>query len=138
MKLSQVRSLLAPAFGSLILYSLIAVGVEAADECQPHTWKKRGLEATSSLTAQYTPKFTPSAFQKRAEPGEINCRNWGNTYSTVNYYTCTELSNKYDIDVEHFFMLNPELTLDCKNIKPNTAYCVSGCKFRPSLSPLEP
>ncbi|KAF3807738.1 hypothetical protein GCG54_00007471 [Colletotrichum gloeosporioides] len=75
----------------------------AADECQPWTWK-RDVEAA----------------------GDIVCRYDATTSSTVNYYTCTEISLQYSISVEKFFLLNPDLDRDCETIKPNTTYCVRG------------
>ncbi|OBT74629.1 hypothetical protein VF21_06412 [Pseudogymnoascus sp. 05NY08] len=58
--------------------------------------------------------------------GQVNCRYSGTTDSEVNYYTCTSLAKFYGISNKVFFTLNPELALDCSNIKPNTPYCVSG------------
>lgn len=60
--------------------------------------------------------------------GDLVCRNTGSTYADVNYYTCTQLANKYEITIEKFFMLNPGLDPGCGNIKPYTKYCVAGCK----------
>ncbi|ORY10358.1 hypothetical protein BCR34DRAFT_539710, partial [Clohesyomyces aquaticus] len=58
--------------------------------------------------------------------GDINCRYWGKTYDNVNYYTCTEICDKYDITTELFFKLNPTLKLDCSKIQPKWRYCVAG------------
>lgn len=63
------------------------------------------------------------------EPGEINCRMWSFEEEEVNYYTCTKISDRYLMEVEEFFMLNPGLEPDCSNIEPNTRYCVRGCKL---------
>jgi hypothetical protein len=60
--------------------------------------------------------------------GDLVCRLPGRTYADVNYYTCTQLANKYGITIEKFFMLDPGLDPDCGNIKPYTDYCVAGCK----------
>jgi hypothetical protein len=61
-------------------------------------------------------------------PGDIVCRYESTTKSEVNYYTCTELALKYSITVEKFFLLNPSVDRDCDTIKPDTVYCVDGCK----------
>ena len=62
-------------------------------------------------------------------PGEINCRYSTFSSANVNYYTCTELAEWYYITVEEFFKLNPTINKECSNIKPNTEYCVEGCKI---------
>ncbi|EPE32552.1 Plant lectins/antimicrobial peptide [Glarea lozoyensis ATCC 20868] len=56
----------------------------------------------------------------------FQCRYNGTTPATVNYYTCTEIANKYDIKLASLFELNPSLKPDCSNIAPNTNYCVAG------------
>lgn len=81
----------------------------AADDCQPWTWKRDVV------------------------PGSVVCRYTLNSGPEVSYYTCTELANRYDISVELFFALNPDVDEDCKNIKPNTEYCVAGCKWTLAL-----
>lgn len=81
----------------------VAPTVLAANECQPTKWK-------------------------RAEPGEVTCRYWAKTESEVNYFSCTDLSNRYVVLLADFFKLNPGLKTDCSNIQPNTKYCVDGCK----------
>ncbi|KAM7195858.1 hypothetical protein V8F33_006507 [Rhypophila sp. PSN 637] len=82
---------------------LTAAVVLAADECQPVTWGKRD-----------------------AASGEIVCRYWVTTPATVNYYTCTELCDKYFQTVDTFFTLNSQLKTDCSNIAPKTNYCMKG------------
>jgi len=62
-------------------------------------------------------------------PGDVVCRYETNTLSEVNYYTCTELALKYSITVKKFFELNPSVDKDCNTIKPDTKYCVAGCKI---------
>ncbi|KAB5517286.1 hypothetical protein GE09DRAFT_1262512 [Coniochaeta sp. 2T2.1] len=59
-------------------------------------------------------------------PGDLVCRFWYPTYSDVNYYTCTELSKKFSLDLDFFFTLNPTVLRDCSNIQPVTEYCVAG------------
>lgn len=61
-------------------------------------------------------------------PGDIVCRYETTTLADVNYYTCKELALKYSITVEKFFKLNPSVDQECSTIKPNTDYCVAGCK----------
>jgi hypothetical protein len=63
------------------------------------------------------------------EPGDINCRYYGRTYDDVNRYTSYQLAQKYEITIEHFFVLNPGLRRDCPDMLPNVYYCVAGCKF---------
>ncbi|KAF2429133.1 hypothetical protein EJ08DRAFT_650705 [Tothia fuscella] len=63
--------------------------------------------------------------------GAVVCRYTGQTSGDVNYYTCTELANRYGIPVELFFTLNPNVDRDCRTIKPNTSYCVKGFLEQP-------
>ncbi|KAF2820550.1 hypothetical protein CC86DRAFT_459542 [Ophiobolus disseminans] len=58
--------------------------------------------------------------------GQIICRYTLTSPDEVNSNTCTELANKYEITIEKFFFYNPDLDRDCKNIEPNTEYCVAG------------
>lgn len=68
--------------------------------------------------------------------GEINCRYWTTTPAEVNYYTCSEMSLRYEISSKVLFSLNPGLAQDCSNVQAETAYCVRGCKC--SLPPALP
>jgi hypothetical protein len=69
------------------------------------------------------------------KPGEINCRNWGETYDGVGYWSCNQLAQDYGITIEKFWELNPKLAPDCEGVKEYTQYCVAGCKLRfPPLS----
>jgi hypothetical protein len=61
-------------------------------------------------------------------PGDVVCRYETTTLGEVNYYTCIALARKYSISVEKFFALNPSVDKNCETIKPNTNYCVAGCK----------
>lgn len=121
-------SLYAPSgsFVSLTTSLLIFTLAFAADECQPATWSKAGLRATPS------PKMMVTSVSRivlgTAKPGEVNCRYASQTGSDVNYYTCTQLAERYEISVEEFFLINPMLEPDCSNIEPSTEYCVDGCK----------
>jgi hypothetical protein len=67
-------------------------------------------------------------------PGRVNCRYTLTSGGEVNYDTCLELAGKWEIPLETFFKLNPDVDRDCTTIKPNTEYCVAGCKFPPMLS----
>jgi len=91
---------------NLLAFCVFAHLASAADDCQPWTWSAK----------------------RDVVPGKVVCRYTLNSGKEVNYYTCTELANKYDISIELFFTLNPEVDQDCKTIKPNTEYCVAGCK----------
>lgn len=64
-------------------------------------------------------------------PGQIICRYTLTSPNVVNDYTCRELANKWDISIETFFKLNPDVDRNCMNIKPGTEYCVAGCPFTP-------
>ncbi|CAA9966660.1 hypothetical protein PTMSG1_10019 [Pyrenophora teres f. maculata] len=118
---------------SFILLMLLFQGhsVIAKDECQPVTWNKNSnkIRAATSLA----PTSTPSVVSNVSEitildvsPGEINCRSWFDTGKSVNYYTCTQISNMFEISTDQFFALNPEIKADCSNIMPLTTYCVDG------------
>jgi hypothetical protein len=63
--------------------------------------------------------------------GDIVCEWSTTTKSSVNYYTCTELADKYGTPLDEFFKLNPTLNPECENIQPDTQYCVIGCRFLP-------
>lgn len=72
--------------------------------------------------------FALFAYSANGAPGDVVCRYETTTLAEVNYYTCTELALKYSITVEKFFELNPSVDKECDTIKPNTKYCVAGCK----------
>lgn len=91
---------------SALVATLTIVPPIAADDCQPWTWNSK----------------------RDSTPGQVNCRYTLTSPEQVNYYTCTELANEWDISIDKFFMLNPDLDRECKTIKPNTEYCVSGCE----------
>lgn len=124
---------------ALILYSILQV--HATGECRPATWKNTatqsgGVNSLGSLskTADSSTSTRDSIVNRRyTPPGEINCRYSSTTTSNVNCYTCCQMAKKYKITIEAFFILNPNLTRDCKNIKPNTEYCVAGRKSHISL-----
>ncbi|OTA97428.1 carbohydrate-binding module family 18 protein [Hypoxylon sp. CO27-5] len=129
---SQIRS---RRLHSIMFHLLLALlSIVAADDCKPSTWTAATLRtgATPSIVANTTIKswirFKSASVAAigSVKPGEVNCRYWGGTYEDVNYYTCTQLANKYDITIEKFFILNPDLDPDCGNIQPNTDYCVDG------------
>lgn len=101
-----------------------------ADECVPWTWQaKRDLGYATPIATGIDAHMTSSIRERSpAVTGEINCRYWGVTSSQVNYYSCTEMAEFYDVDLELFFKLNPTLDPDCSNILPKTEYCVDGCR----------
>ncbi|KAL7779797.1 hypothetical protein CFE70_009814 [Pyrenophora teres f. teres 0-1] len=126
---------------SFILLMLLFQGhsVIAKDECQPITWNKNSnkIRAATSIA----PTSTPSVVSNVSEitildvsPGEINCRSWFDTGKSVNYYTCTQISNMFEISTDQFFALNPEIKADCSNIMPLTTYCVDGSPTAPAVS----
>ncbi|KAL7628811.1 hypothetical protein AAE478_000326 [Parahypoxylon ruwenzoriense] len=85
---------------------LLSTKVSGDDECQPYQWRL-----------------------KHHEVGEIICRYDTTTGPDVNYYTCTQIADKYGISFEKLRDLNPVLDKDCKAIKPNTTYCVAGSAY---------
>jgi hypothetical protein len=97
---------------SLMWYSL---AVSAADDCQPSTWNKK-REANHVC--------------------DIVCRYDTMTSQDVNYYTCAEINNKYELSMDKLVDLNPGLQQDCKNVEPETKYCVKGCKYFAHRSPI--
>ena len=87
---------------AIIVAACFLTAVKSGDECQPATWKKRAV-------------------------GDIICRYYLESPEQVNYYTCSQLALKFDITVEKFFELNPDMDKDCTKVKPLTRYCVKGC-----------
>ncbi|KAI1371647.1 carbohydrate-binding module family 50 [Hypoxylon crocopeplum] len=124
----ETRSPRLLSFPFYIILSLLSV--VAADDCQPSTWTvdARPAAPTPFIASNATIRLKSAsvALIGAVEPGEINCRYRGSTYEDVNYYTCTQLAERYEITIEKFFMLNPDLDPDCGNIQPNTDYCVDG------------
>lgn len=80
--------------------------VVSADDCQPWQWTSK----------------------RDVVPGQVVCRYTLTSPAEVSYYTCIELADRYDISIDKFFLLNPDLDRDCKTIEPNTDYCVAGCE----------
>lgn len=76
------------------------------NDCQPVTWGAKSILGV----------------------GQVNCRYKTNTKTDVNSDTCKFLINKYEITMDKLLELNPELDKGCTSIKPNTEYCVKGCK----------
>jgi hypothetical protein len=110
-----------------------------ADDCRPVTWSNdakvaRFAEVTGTPMMS-TPTASPGSDSSgritilEVKPGELNCRAWARTYNEVNYYTCKEISDMYEITTDFFFWLNPTLKTDCSNIQPKSKYCTDGCKF---------
>jgi hypothetical protein len=82
-------------------------------------------------------RLATTAVEAAVAPGEVNCRYTATSSASVNYYTCTELADWYYITVEQFFLWNPTVNKECSNVKPNTEYCVDGCKSTPFLERVE-
>lgn len=130
-----------------------AARVLAADDCAPVEWQPGDFEDRFKIatftshpessrlsevqgsSAPSIPSGDPVAISlavdgRNITSGKVNCRYSANTKDMeLNYYTCTVLSRKYGITTDTFFMLNPELEPNCSNIRANTDYCVSGCKW---------
>jgi hypothetical protein len=122
---------------TLILSLCQIHGGIASDICEDPAWPddqviaRRADIVTSSSSSTPSSSPLPDLLSKitsgNITAGEINCRMTDYTDADVNYYTCTELAQRNNIDVEKFFLLNPEIRPDCGNIKPNSVYCVRGC-----------
>ncbi|KAI1181459.1 carbohydrate-binding module family 50 [Nemania serpens] len=123
------------AFSFLFHLTCVSLAT-AADTCSPWTWTNEAARtAAPAARPEPTVTFVPAgshvanmiaAVRPVATAGELVCRYPGRTNADVNYYTCTQLANKYGITIEKFFMLNPGLDPDCGNIQPNTMYCLAG------------
>lgn len=59
-------------------------------------------------------------------PAEVRCRYNATSPNEVSYYTYTELATRYEITVNHFFLLNSLLDPDCTSIEAGKQYCVAG------------
>lgn len=116
---------------SLFLLLHLFTAIARADECQPSTWALAARHAapTARAVASKGASVALVGSDNGTAPGQVNCRYWTTTGADVNYYTCTQLADKYEIAVETFFALNPDVDAQCGNIQPNTQYCVDGCKY---------
>lgn len=92
---------------SLLPLLLCSSAVLAADDCQPSTWNKK---------------------RAASQVGDLVCRYETTTNKDVNYYTCAEINSKYELSMDKLMSLNPGLQEDCKNVEPETTYCVKGCE----------
>jgi hypothetical protein len=119
-------------FASVLLSSILCLGgVGASDDCQPATWTdNKRRDAASNRRRDNATMTLPSLISTgNVTTGEVNCRYSATTGSNVNYYTCTQLADRYGATIDLFFILNPTLEPDCSNIQPKTEYCVDGCEF---------
>jgi len=114
-----------------------ALPPSATGPCKPYTWanptslSSGGPSPTTIITSE-TPTATPAVPWKSGsviQEGDINCRYPAETRESVDEQTCARLAERYGISLERFYLLNPILRGDCKNVKPWTGYCVRGCKF---------
>ena len=109
----------------------------ARADCAPATWDNCEFEATGCPGIPDPQSPTPSPVPVSGiittgyiAPGEVNCRYDTNTEDwEINEHTCSAIAEKYRITLKTFFVLNPGLHSDCRNIEANTYYCVAGCKF---------
>ncbi|KAK4243853.1 hypothetical protein C7999DRAFT_44412 [Corynascus novoguineensis] len=110
---------------AVLFLSLVPSFVSAQDQadCQPYRWGSSGLKMRQDDPADPLPtQGTPIP----VTVGEINCRYWTTTPAEVNYYTCSRMTQRYDISNDVLFNLNSSLARDCSNVEPETAYCVRG------------
>lgn len=117
------------ALACLSLYPVLC----AADDCPPWTWTWDNVGETAATDAPkpfQRAKITPYAHKNDSpQPGDINCRSYGRMYDSAGSWSCNQLAQTYSITIEKFWKLNPELAPDCEGIRPNTEYCVDGCKW---------
>ncbi|KAK5659439.1 hypothetical protein OQA88_640 [Cercophora sp. LCS_1] len=101
------------------LFPRLVSGQDEAD-CQPYKWSFGGLRMRQGdpLPTEGTPT--------NVTVGEVNCRYWTTTPAEVNYYTCSQMSQRYGISNDVLFSLNPSLSQDCSNVQAETDYCVRG------------
>lgn len=122
-----------------ILFTLAFFPTDSiADDCRPVTWSNDAkiarfaeMTGTATLSTPITSSVRNTGGRIRileVKPGELNCRAWARTHEHVNYYTCTEICDKYQITTDYFFWLNPTLKTDCSDIQPRSRYCYDGCK----------
>jgi hypothetical protein len=132
----KILHLLPPSLVILLLSPVPALAAASSAEetgtCKPHTWTSPNSKPSlSPLIPWKKPK--PASFAVanlgKAKPGEINCRFPGAAPDIVDKCTCAKMACKYQITVEKFFMLNPELDGECGNIEAGVEYCVAGCKI---------
>lgn len=115
-----------------LVFLLSVPGIAAQESCAPVTWLAEGTHSSPSVTSDHS---SSSVYYLRListgdiQPGDINCRYSAITESSVTGITCAELAKEYGISTKTFFVLNPEIALDCANIQPETEYCVAGCKL---------
>lgn len=114
---------------AILLFSSV---LAAADECAPSTWAEGSItrrQTIANASFPQSPQPKNSSNSTAIQPGQINCRYYSKTKSSVNSSTCFNTATRYRITVATFFTLNPSLDLDCSNIQPNTRYCVAGCEL---------
>ncbi|KAF1817734.1 carbohydrate-binding module family 18 protein [Dissoconium aciculare CBS 342.82] len=95
---------------SLLIIQCVAICVSALaprNECQPATFNNK--RSSIGISAN-----------------NVNCRYTTMTSKLVSEFTCSEIVQKYQIALRDFHALNPEIGSDCKNVQPDTAYCVFG------------
>ncbi|EAQ92535.1 hypothetical protein CHGG_00770 [Chaetomium globosum CBS 148.51] len=109
---------------AVLFLSLVPSLVSAQDEsdCQPYRWNSGGLRMLQAAADPLPTQGIPIP----VTVGEINCRYWSTTPAEVNYYTCSQLAQRYSISNDLFFQLNPGLASDCSDVQPETEYCVRG------------
>lgn len=88
------------------------------------------------------PAVTPAFDWKYGDDidtGDIRCQSWCSTPEIVDETTCSMLIGHMPqayspyFEVRMFYQLNPTLSEGCVGIRPNTDYCVNGCKHNPPL-----
>lgn len=119
----------------VVLFALHVLRVQAGGTCQPITWDSDGALRVAQRDGNGTTTIPQSGTtlgmigKGNLSPGDVHCRYATKTDKDVNYYTCTRMMEKYGLTNDLFFTLNPSLSRDCSNIRPESAYCVRGCKW---------
>lgn len=85
----------------------------ALKDHQPYTQDNGNSLSTAPVRRQTDSVAGKSGHDK---PGLVNCRSWDRTNKEVNYYTCVERAKFYEMTLDFFFLLNPDLNKDFSNI----------------------
>ncbi|KAK7926866.1 hypothetical protein PG985_003864 [Apiospora marii] len=113
---------LARTVGWFLLLASLAPA-DALKNRKPYNWDDVNGVPTTPAKRQTSANAGES---DHAEPGVVNCRSWARTTKKADDGSCAEASERYQITLDLFFLLNPGVSLDCSNIQPQTDYCIDG------------
>ncbi|UNI24918.1 hypothetical protein JDV02_010635 [Purpureocillium takamizusanense] len=114
------------AYIQLLGLSALVPPAAAKGQCKPYEWVRPGSGSTLDMVDEASAAADDDGDDSPPKAGEVNCRQNATSPADVNYYTCKQMADDHDIDVETFFLINPALKRDCSDIQPKTKYCVSG------------